>query len=66
MFTLFVFFGALKAARLPLQICFLSPTIYCFALLAVGNITGGESSISISRRNGLVWFAAPALFIGDG
>ncbi|MDI8750859.1 acetate uptake transporter, partial [Salmonella enterica subsp. enterica serovar Montevideo] len=62
-FTLFMFFGTLKAAR-ALQFVFLSLTVL-FALLAVGNITGNEAIIHIAGWVGLVC-GASAIYLAMG
>lgn len=62
MFTLFMFFGTLKANR-ALQFVFLSLTVL-FALLAVGNIAGNEAIIHVAGWIGLVC-GASAIY-GDG
>lgn len=62
-FTLFMFFGTLKAAR-ALQFVFLSLTVL-FALLAVGNITGNEATIHIAGWVGLVC-GASAIYLAMG
>lgn len=61
-FTLFMFFGTLKANR-ALQFVFLSLTVL-FALLAVGNIAGNEAIIHVAGWIGLVC-GASAIY-GDG
>ncbi len=62
-FTLFMFFGTLKAAR-ALQFVFLSLTVL-FALLAVGNITGNGAIIHIAGWVGLVC-GASAIYLAMG
>lgn len=62
-FTLFMFFGTLKAARM-LQFVFLSLTVL-FALLAVGNIAGNEAIIHVAGWVGLVC-GASAIYLAMG
>ncbi|KSB86339.1 hypothetical protein LFZ31_17825 [Salmonella enterica subsp. enterica serovar Newport str. S09097] len=63
-FTLFMFFGTLKAAR-ALQFVFLSLTVL-FALLAVGNITGNEATIHIGRLGWSGFCGASAIYLAMG
>jgi succinate-acetate transporter protein len=56
-FTLFMFFGTLKAARM-LQFVFLSLTVL-FALLAIGHLVITKASLRL--RAGSVWSVALAL-----
>ena len=51
-FTLFMFFGTLKAARI-LQFVFLSLTVL-FALLAIAHINGNEAIIHFAGWIGLI------------
>ena len=51
-FTLFMFFGTLKAARM-LQFVFLSLTVL-FALLAIGHLADNEGLVKIAGWIGLV------------
>jgi succinate-acetate transporter protein len=51
-FTLFMFFGTLKAARM-LQFVFLSLTVL-FALLAIGHLADNEGIVKIAGWVGLV------------
>lgn len=62
-FTLFMFFGTLKANR-ALQFVFLSLTVL-FALLAVGNIAGNEAIIHVAGWIGLVC-GASAIYLAMG
>ena len=62
-FTLFMFFGTLKAAR-ALQFVFLSLTVL-FALLAFGNIAGNEAVIHVAGWIGLVC-GASAIYLAMG
>lgn len=61
-FTLFMFFGTLKAARM-LQFVFLSLTVL-FALLAIGHLADNEGIVKVAGWVG--WFVAPALFTAMG
>lgn len=61
-FTLFMFFGTLKAARM-LQFVFLSLTVL-FALLAIGHLVDNEGIVKVAGWIG--WFAAPAPFTAMG
>ncbi|MBV4368959.1 acetate uptake transporter [Erwinia sp. BNK-24-b] len=51
-FTLFMFFGTLKANR-ALQFVFASLTLL-FALLAIGNITGEKSVLTVAGYEGMI------------
>ncbi|WP_380184574.1 acetate uptake transporter [Kalamiella sp. sgz302252] len=51
-FTLFMFFGTLKASR-ALQFVFASLTVL-FALLAIGNITGNEAVLAFAGFEGII------------
>ena len=62
-FTLFMFFGTLKAARM-LQFVFLSLTVL-FALLAIGNINGNEAIIHVAGWIGLIC-GASAIYLAMG
>ena len=62
-FTLFMFFGTLKGARV-LQFVFLSLTVL-FALLAVGNIAGNEAIIHFAGWIGLIC-GASAIYLAMG
>ncbi len=55
-FTLFMFFGTLKAARM-LQFVFLSLTVL-FALLAIGHLADNEGIVKVAGWVGLVCGAA--------
>jgi succinate-acetate transporter protein len=52
-FTLFMFFGTLKANR-ALQFVFLSLTVL-FALLAIGHLVDNEGIVHVAGWIGLVW-----------
>ena len=62
-FTLFMFFGTLKAARM-LQFVFLSLTVL-FALLAIANINGNEAIIHVAGWIGLIC-GASAIYLAMG
>ena len=62
-FTLFMFFGTLKGARV-LQFVFFSLTVL-FALLAIGNIAGNAAIIHFAGWIGLIC-GASAILSGDG
>ncbi|WP_058912175.1 acetate uptake transporter [Entomohabitans teleogrylli] len=62
-FTLFMFFGTLQAARM-LQFVFGSLTVL-FALLAVGNIAGSEAIIHIAGWVGIIC-GASAFYLAMG
>lgn len=51
-FTLFMFFGTLKAARM-LQFVFLSLTVL-FALLAIGHLADNEGIVKVAGWVGLI------------
>ena len=62
-FTLFMFFGTLKAARM-LQFVFLSLTVL-FTLLCIGNINGNEAIIHVAGWIGLIC-GASAIYLAMG
>ena len=62
-FTLFMFFGTLKAARM-LQFVFLSLTVL-FALLAIGHLVDNEGIVKVAGWVGLVC-GASAIYLAMG
>lgn len=62
-FTLFMFFGTLKAARM-LQFVFLSLTVL-FALLAIGHLADNEGIVKVAGWVGLVC-GASAIYLAMG
>lgn len=62
-FTLFMFFGTLKGARV-LQFVFFSLTVL-FALLAIGNIAGNAAIIHFAGWIGLIC-GASAIYLAMG
>ncbi|MBF6066832.1 acetate uptake transporter [Klebsiella pneumoniae] len=62
-FTLFMFFGTLKAARM-LQFVFLSLTVL-FALLAIGHLADNEGIVKVAGWVGLIC-GASAIYLAMG
>ncbi|MFS4687135.1 acetate uptake transporter [Klebsiella quasipneumoniae subsp. similipneumoniae] len=62
-FTLFMFFGTLKAARM-LQFVFLSLTVL-FALLAIGHLVDNEGIVKVAGWIGLIC-GASAIYLAMG
>ncbi len=62
-FTLFMFFGTLKAARM-LQFVFLSLTVL-FALLAIGHLVDNEGIVKVAGWVGLIC-GASAIYLAMG